>query len=341
MKLFSRRSLAAAILLLILTSACNLPAATGETPVGTILPAEGQASPSPAVTGVWSGLDLTPTVSIPVTGLEPVTLQCQFCVNDEPHAVLILGENTSFNVAEPLARVTCLTAQEVNGQRILLCRGAQQTAFNLNVCVDGTNCSNFPLTLETCPISGQAGAGTARPTLTLAAPTSTIPVETATSTRLPRLTPVNTAIPSPTTVIVPPAAATPTFAAPLQPTMAPILPTQSSSNSLADPAGFMRWYFNAVWAQRNYQDLWNNYLTPSFRTNVGTGSFEDYEQWWNSVARVDIHSVEVLQNDGTHAWVRVNVTFTMQDGRVVANQQYDYDLLFDAARQTWMFDYRA
>ena len=58
------------------------------------------------------------------------------------------------------------------------------------------------------------------------------------------------------------------------------------------------------------------------------------------MARVDIHSVDVVQNDGTHAWVRVNVTFTMQDGRVVANQQYDYDLLFDAARQTWMFDYR-
>jgi hypothetical protein len=328
MYLFSRRPLAAAILLLVFTSACNLPAAPAATPVGTILPADGQASPSPAVTGIWSGLELTPTVSIPVTGLDPVTLDCQFCVNDEPHAVLILGENVSFNVAEPLARVTCLTAQVVNGRRILLCRGAQQTAFNLNVCVDGTNCSHFPLTLETCPISGQASAGTGLPTL--AAPTSTIPVETATRTRVPRVTPVNTAVP----------AATPTFAAPLQPTMAPILPTQSASNSLADPAGFMRWYFNAVWAQRNYQELWNNYLTPSFRTNVGTGSFEDYQQWWNSVARVDIHSVEVVQNDGTHAWVRVNVTFTMQDGRVVANQQYDYDLLFDAARQTWMFDYR-
>ena len=328
MNLLSRRFLAAAILLLIFTSGCNLPAATGETPVGTILPTEGQATPSPAVTGIWSGHDLTPTLSIPVTGVDPVTLQCQFCVNDEPHAVLIVEENVSFNVAEPLARVTCLTAQVVNGRRIVLCRGAQQTAFDLNVCVDGTNCSLFPLTLETCPIPGLAGGGTAFPTL--AAPTSTIPVETATSTRLPRLT----------TVIVPPAAATPTFAAPLQPTMAPILPTQSSSNSLADPAGFMRWYFNAVWAQRNYQDLWNNYLTPSFRTNVGTGSFEDYEQWWNSVARVDIHSVDVVQNDGTHAWVRVNVTFTMQDGRVVANQEYDYDLLFDAARQPWMLDYR-
>jgi hypothetical protein len=48
----------------------------------------------------------------------------------------------------------------------------------------------------------------------------------------------------------------------------------------------------------------------------------------------------VIQNDGTQAWVRVNVTFTMMDGRVVANQEYDYDLLYDASRGTWMFDYR-
>jgi hypothetical protein len=102
----------------------------------------------------------------------------------------------------------------------------------------------------------------------------------------------------------------------------------------------MRWYLTAVWAERNYEELWNNYLTPSFKANVGSGSFEDYQLWWSSVERVDIHSVEVVQNDGTHAWVRVNLTFTMRDGRVVANQQYDYDLLFDAARQVWMFDYR-
>jgi hypothetical protein len=335
MKITPRRLLAGAWALLVFTSACNMPAAPTATPLGTILPAE-QVLSTPAPTGIWSGLPAT-SVSIPVTGMDPVTLQCQFCVNDVPHAVLIVGENASFNVAEPLTRVTCLTAQVVNGRRIVLCRGAAQTAFNLNVCTGGTNCSLFPVTLETCPILSQTGAGTARPTL--AAPTATVPIGTATGTRIPRVTPVRTAIPTSTTVILPPAG-TSTSAAPLQPTVAPVLPTQAAATSLADPAGFIRWYFNAVWAQRTYQELWNNYLTPSFRTNVGSGSFEDYEIWWNSVERVDLHSVEVMQNDGSHAWVRVNVTFTMRDGRIVANQQYDYDLLFDAARQTWMFDYR-
>ena len=35
---------------------------------------------------------------IPVTGSQEVLLQCQFCVNDEPHAVLILPESAAFLV---------------------------------------------------------------------------------------------------------------------------------------------------------------------------------------------------------------------------------------------------
>ena len=105
------------------------------------------------------------------------------------------------------------------------------------------------------------------------------------------------------------------------------------------PEGFLRWYFSAVWNERNYQDLWDNYLTPSFKARPNAGGFEGYVDWWSSVERVDVNSVTVLDNDGSHAWVRVNVTFTMLDGRVISNQEYDYDLLFDPARQTWMFDY--
>ena len=71
---------------------------------------------------------------------------------------------------------------------------------------------------------------------------------------------------------------------------------------------------------------------------MGSGLFEDYGVWWDSVARVDVNSVDVLQNNGTNALVRVNVTFHMKDGRVVQNQVYDYNFLYDPSRGTWMFD---
>ena len=118
----------------------------------------------------------------------------------------------------------------------------------------------------------------------------------------------------------------------------PVFPPAETPNNIQDPAGFARWYFTRVWNERDYQNLWDNYLTASFKTNVGSGLFEDYAWWWNTVERVEIHSVEVLENNGTNAWVRVNLTFHMKDGRVVENQVYDYDFLYDPTRETWMFD---
>jgi len=124
-----------------------------------------------------------------------------------------------------------------------------------------------------------------------------------------------------------------------QPTGTPVSTTRIPRTGLYDPEGFVRWYFEAVWKERNYQDLWDHYLTPSFKARPNAGDYQAYAVWWDSVERVDVNSLRVLQNDGTHAWIPVNVTLTMKDGRVIPNQEYDYTLFFDAARQTWMFDY--
>jgi hypothetical protein len=118
----------------------------------------------------------------------------------------------------------------------------------------------------------------------------------------------------------------------------PFLPPSGTQTVIQDPAEFARWYFRRVWNERDYQTLWDNYLTASYKANVGSGLFDDYVGWWNSVERVQANSIDVLQNNGRDAWVRVNLTFHMKDGRVVQNQVYDYDLLNDPSRGTWMFD---
>ena len=155
---------------------------------------------------------------------------------------------------------------------------------------------------------------------------STIPsVPSATNTSL--LPELNTPIPPVASTLTP--LPTLTAAVPL-----PVFTT----TVLQDPSEFARWYFTRVWNERDYQNLWDNYLTPSYKANVGSGLFADYVGWWNSVARVDVIAADVLQNNGRDAWVRVNLTFHMQDGRVVDNQVYDYDFLYDPGRGTWMFD---
>jgi hypothetical protein len=353
MNILSRGLKIGALLLLLFSSACNLPAQT-PTAVGTILPTQGVTAVSPTAPLSTD----TPTTLIPITGAEDVLLQCQFCVNDEPHAVLILPESAAFLVSEPVVGVNCITAQVVNDKRILFCRGAQQTVFTINVCFDNGNCLQYPITLATCPLAAQKGNPTPvaltpinagitptssatqvvisppPPATTAAPPTATITAPPAVATTAPSL-PTQTAPPAATATAVPPVV-TATVHAPQSRVPATHLPR----TALNTPEGFLRWYFAAVWTDRNYQDLWDNYLTPSFKARPNAGGLEGYEAWWNSVQQVDVNSVTVLENDGTHAWVRVNVTFHMMDGRVISNQEYDYDLFFDAARQTWMFDYR-
>jgi hypothetical protein len=176
MNIVSRRLLFGALFFILLLGGCNLPAAS-PAPIGTVI-STAQITNSPAPTN-----SAAPTVLIPITGVDVVSLQCQFCVNDQAHAVLIMSDQATFSVADPNSGITCATAQEVNGKRILLCRGLQQSTFTLNICVDATNCLQFPVTLQLCPLIPETGAGTVVPFVTF---TPVTPFY---------LTPINTLIP--------------------------------------------------------------------------------------------------------------------------------------------------
>ena len=73
----------------------------------------------------------------------------------ETHAVLILPDFAYFDVGSN-SSVSCLTADVAGGKRILICHGPQSTSFNLNVCSDPSNCLQFPVDLQPCPLL-QAG----------------------------------------------------------------------------------------------------------------------------------------------------------------------------------------
>jgi len=171
-------------------------------------------------------------------------------------------------------------------------------------------------------------------------PFSTPTAFTATPSPTPGFTPTGDT-PLPTVAASLPAFPTRTAIAPIPTMTVPVTPLvpETGADEVQDPAEFARWYFTRVWRERDYANLWNNYLTTSYKANVGSGIFEDYVGWWDSVERVDVDSVDVIENNGTDAWVRVILTFHMKDGRVVPNQINDYDFWYDASRRTWMFDY--
>ncbi len=115
--------------------------------------------------------------------------------------------------------------------------------------------------------------------------------------------------------------------------------TEPSSFSQSRPEEFVFWYFNAMWQKRNYEDLWNNFLTTSFQNHSSNGNFNEYVKWWKTVNRIDINGVEIVQKKEISAWAKINVSFYLNDGRVLNSREYDYSLVFDTAKRIWMFDY--
>lgn len=115
--------------------------------------------------------------------------------------------------------------------------------------------------------------------------------------------------------------------------------TQPLFFSQSNPEEFIFWYFNAIWQQRNYKDLWNNFLTMGFQNHSSAGNFNEYVQWWETVSYIDINTIEILQKKKSSAWARINVNFYLIDGRVLNSRKYDYNLVFDTTKRIWMFDY--
>jgi hypothetical protein len=199
-----------------------------------------------------------------------------------------------------------------------------------------------PRTRTPSPLTPTSASETRESALT--STSSSVPSPTNTSllaqlnSPMPSLAPSFTPLPTQTAVAQIPVFTGTPFAGQLGTKAAPEVPQSATPSLMQAPAEFVRWYFTRVWNERDYQNLWDNYLTISFKANVGSGLFGDYVVWWDSVARVDVNAVDVLENNGRDAWVRVNLTFQMKDGRVVQNQVYEYDLLYDPSRDTWMFD---
>jgi hypothetical protein len=215
MKRITRPVLVGVLLLLVLSSACNLPAPTP--PTGTMTQDSGPTS-SPAIPATSTPI----AAIIPITGENVVQMQCQFCVNDRTHSVFVIPEFAIFDVETTITPVTCLTAEVVNGKRVLVCHGEQNTSFNLKICSDPTNCLLYPVALQPCPLLPNTGS----PSTTNSTSTPMAPVF---------LTPINTLLPPANTPVLPAATSTQTSGAPPQPT-SPVVPTtQPTSTPVAPP----------------------------------------------------------------------------------------------------------
>jgi hypothetical protein len=191
MKGISRIFLFGALAIILLTAACA-PEEGTPTVVGTLMPDDLTGSPSPAATDETvtaetettataatletatptadtsqvTPTDTAQTPSTPVTS-DVILLECQFCVNNMAHALLVISETATFELTTTVTGTDtgCNTVDTFDGKQVVLCRAEENTSITLNICTDG-NCTELVVDLQACPVSNtpQPGAATDTPT---------------------------------------------------------------------------------------------------------------------------------------------------------------------------------
>jgi len=107
-------------------------------------------------------VDTTQTPGVPVTGVDFILVECQFCVDTWAHALLVLPDTAAFEVVSPPPTTTtsttsqaneagCSTVEVNNGKQVVLCSGPEMTPLILNICTDVNTCTDFPVDLLACP----------------------------------------------------------------------------------------------------------------------------------------------------------------------------------------------
>jgi hypothetical protein len=182
----------------------------------------------------------TLTPSIPVTGSEVIVLQCQYCVDNIAHALLLIPREAKFKVTSPPElvsdsrnnngdddngngnddgedkdnggdddddngnRMGCHTVDRFRDKKLVLCRAEENTTITLNVCLDDNNCTEVQITLQPCTLPTSTPTIIATITITATPATATVTPGTITAT----VTPTSTS--GTTTSTVTPATGTPT-----------------------------------------------------------------------------------------------------------------------------------
>ena len=147
--------------------------------IPTATPMTGDATAT-AETGV------TATPGVPVTGAELTLLECQYCIENTAHAVLVLPDTATFETVADTAAVStagpdsgCSTVDTYNGRQVVICRSEENTSLNMNICVNGNNCAQMLVELQDCPdvvqpgVTDTPGAGEPTSTPGVGLPTNT------------------------------------------------------------------------------------------------------------------------------------------------------------------------
>jgi hypothetical protein len=119
---------------------------------------------------------------------------------------------------------------------------------------------------------------------------------------------------------------------PLVPTSTVVLTPSSSVEQ------FIRTYFQEI-NSRNYENTWS-LLSDAFKASTNgpeNGGYQGYVDFWNTVDRVEISEIKILEQSGQSAEALVVANYHYKNGVTTTGRQ-NFHFIYDFTRNTWLFD---
>ncbi|MCS7260092.1 MAG: PKD domain-containing protein [Anaerolineae bacterium] len=107
------------------------------------------------------------------------------------------------------------------------------------------------------------------------------------------------------------------------------------------PESAVRRYYEAINARR-YDLTWlmlSHHFKQKWNCCAPDGSFDyaSYTEWWESVQRVEIGRVELIERSGARATVYAELAYWLRDGRQIIDPRPYIQLTLDPATGAWLF----
>jgi hypothetical protein len=104
-------------------------------------------------------------------------------------------------------------------------------------------------------------------------------------------------------------------------------PRQGSAPIRISPDVSIRNHYKLL-QDRQLEKSWTN-LSTSFQGSNLTKGFQEYSQWWNSVDKIEIGSIEILGKSLDSAVVKADLSYTLRGGRVISDQKKYFYMVWD------------
>jgi hypothetical protein len=112
--------------------------------------------------------------------------------------------------------------------------------------------------------------------------------------------------------------------------------TNQQSGTQPSASGFIRDYYATI-SVGDYQSAWNG-LTDDFKAKYNSGGYGPYADWWSTVDRVDVMSVNVTNQDSYRANLYVELSYYYTSGKVDTYDLMSFTLVYSNTSNSWMID---